>query len=143
MWIKRYFLIFENMKKKIISLIAIISIIFFAASCDEYLDVYNNVDTPDWVQPNLRLAPILSGFVSNYYDVRIVAPMCQYFNGTSVPAATYGAKMYYAPASDYAETWKMVYWEWGQNLEDMINDGKSLNQPLYAGIGLALKASSG
>ena len=140
MWIKRYFLIFENMKKKIISLIAIISIIFFAASCDEYLDVNNNVDTPDWVQPNLRLAPILSGFVSNYYDVRIVAPMCQYFNGTSVPAATYGAKMYYAPASDYAETWKMVYWEWGQNLEDMINDGKSLNQPLYAGIGLALKA---
>ncbi len=119
---------------------AIFTTMFIAVSCDEYLDVNKNVDTPDWVQPNLRLAPILSGFVSNYYDVRIIAPMCQYFSGNGTAGLTYGAQMYYAPASDYAETWKMVYWEWGQNLEDMINDGKSLNQPLYAGIGLALKA---
>lgn len=119
---------------------AIFTTMFIAVSCDEYLDVNKNVDTPDWVEPNLRLAPILSGFVSNYYDVRIVAPMCQYFSGNGTAGLTYGAQMYYAPASDYAETWKMVYWEWGQNLEDMINDGKSMNQPLYAGIGLALKA---
>jgi hypothetical protein len=127
------------MKKILISL-AIISTLFIASSCNDYLDVNKNIDTPDWVEPNLRLAPILSGFISNYYDVRIVAPMCQYFNGSGTIPATYGAQMYYAPASDYAETWKMVYWEWGQNLEDMINDGKSMNQPLYAGIGLALKA---
>lgn len=126
--------------KKIFISIAIFTTMFIAVSCDDYLNVNKNVDTPDWVEPNLRLAPILSGFVSNYYDVRIVAPMCQYFSGNGTAGLTYGAQMYYAPASDYAETWKMVYWEWGQNMEDMINDGKSLNQPLYAGIGLALKA---
>ena len=130
------------MKKKIIS-IALFAILLFATSCKDYLDVNKNTDTPEWVEPNLRLAPILSGFVSNYYVVRILAPMCQYLNGngvgSSVPS-TYGAQMYYAPTSDYAETFKMVYWLWGQNLEDMINDGKKMNQPLYAGIGLALKA---
>jgi hypothetical protein len=48
--------------------------------------------------------------------------------------------MYYAPTSDYAEVWKMVYYEWGQNLEDMITGAVKQNQPLYAGIGYALKA---
>ncbi len=127
------------MKKKLISL-AIISTLFIAVSCSDYLDVNKNVDTPDWVEPNLRLAPILSGFVSNYYDVRLTAPMSQYLSGSGVAGATYGKSMYFAPASDYAETWKMVYWIWGQNLEDMIDGGKSMNQPIYAGIGLALKA---
>ncbi|HRZ98626.1 MAG TPA: SusD/RagB family nutrient-binding outer membrane lipoprotein, partial [Paludibacter sp.] len=127
------------MKKILISL-AILSTVFIASSCDDYLDVNKNIDTPDWVEPNLRLAPILSGFTSNYWDARIIAPMSQYLNGSTVLGATYGAQMYYAPTSDYAETFKMVYWIWGQNLEDMINDGKKLNQPLYAGIGLALKA---
>jgi hypothetical protein len=127
------------MKKKLISL-AIISTLFIAVSCSDYLDVNKNVDTPDWVEPNLRLAPILSGFVSNYYDVRLTAPMCQYFSGNGTQGLTYGKSMYYAPSSDYAETWKMVYWEWGQNLEDMIDGGKTMNQPLYTGIGLALKA---
>ena len=132
------------MKKILISL-AIILPLFLAVSCSDYLDVNKNVDTPDWVQPNLRLAPILSGFVSNYYDMRMAGSMSQYFSGygtsgTGAAGSTYGSSMYYAPTSDYAEVWKMVYYEWGQNLEDMINDGKKMNQPLYAGIGLALKA---
>jgi len=126
--------------KKILITLAIIFPLFIATSCSDYLDVNKNVDTPDWVQPNLRLAPILSGFVSNYYDMRTAGSMSQYFNGTSVGASTYGASMYYAPTSDYAEVWKMVYWEWGQNLEDMITSGKTMNLPLYAGIGLALKS---
>jgi hypothetical protein len=127
------------MKKILISLTVIFTL-FVAVSCNSYLDVNNNVDTPDWVQPNLRLAPILSSFVSNYYDLRMVGSMCQYFSGSGTTGSTYGSSMYYAQATDYAEVWKMVYYEWGQNLEDMINDGKTLNQPLFAGIGLALKA---
>jgi hypothetical protein len=126
------------MKKILISL-SIILTLFIGVSCSDYLNVNKNVDTPDWVQPNLRLAPVLSGFVSNYYDMRLVGPMCQYFNGNGT-ALTYGSSMYYSPATDYAEVWKMVYYEWGQNVEDMINDGKRLNQPFYSGIGLALKA---
>lgn len=127
------------MKNKIIS-IALFAALFFAVSCNDYLDVNKNVDTPDWVEPNLRLAPILSGFVSNYYDVRFVAPMAQYLNGSGSIPSTYGAQMYYIPSGDYAETFKMVYYLWGENMEYMINDGKKMNQPLYAGIGLALKA---
>jgi len=127
------------MKKILISL-AIILPLFIAVSCSDYLDVNKNVDTPDWVQPNLRLAPILCGFASNYYDMRTVGSMSEYFSGSGTAGSTYGSTMYYAPTSDYAEVWKMVYYEWGQNMEDMINDGKKLNQPLYAGIGLALKA---
>jgi hypothetical protein len=127
------------MKKKILSIV-IFATAFFAVSCDDYLDVNKNTDTPDWVEPNLRLAPILSGFTSNYWDLRFIAPINQYLNGSATLPATYGAQMFYVPTGDYAETFKMVYWIWGQNLEDMINDGKKMNQPLYAGIGLALKA---
>lgn len=127
------------MKQKIISIV-LLATLFFAVSCNDYLDVNKNTDTPDWVEPNLRLAPILSAFTSNYWDVRFIAPMCQYLNGSGTVPSTYGAQMYYAPTSDYAETFKMVYYLWGQNLEDMINDGKKMNQPLYAGIGLAIKA---
>jgi len=137
--IKHNVLILYNMKKILVLLVTIYSLLA-VASCNSYLNVNNNVDTPDWVQPNLRLAPILSGFVSNYYDLRMVGSMSQYFSGSGTAGYTYGSYMYYAPASDYAEVWKMVYFEWGQNLEDMINDGKRLNQPLYSGIGLALKA---
>jgi len=126
--------------KKILITLAIILPLFVATSCSDYLDVNTNVDTPDWVQPNLRLAPILCGFASNYYDMRPAGAISQYFSGSGTVGSTYGSTMYYAPTSDYAEVWKMVYYEWGQNLEDMINDGKKLNQPLYAGIGLALKA---
>lgn len=126
--------------KKIIITLELIFTLFLAVSCSDYLNVNKNVDTPDWVQPDLRLAPILSGFVSNYYDVRMVAPICQYFNGSASVPSNYGAAMSFLAASDYAEVWKMVYFEWGQNLEDMINDGTKLNQPLYSGIGLAVKA---
>ena len=126
------------MKKILISL-SIILTLFIGVSCSDYLNVNKNVDTPDWVQPNLRLAPVLSGFVSNYYDMRTVGSIMQYLNGSGT-ASTYGASMSFSAATDLAEVWKMVYYEWGQNVEDMINDGKRLNQPFYSGIGLALKA---
>lgn len=126
--------------KKILLSLSIIFTLFLAVSCDSYLDVNKNVDTPESVEPNLRLAPILSGLASNYYDMRVVGSMCQYFAGNGTVAGTYGALMYYAPTSDYAEVWKMVYYEFGQNLEDMINGAVKQNQPLYQGIGLALKA---
>jgi hypothetical protein len=126
--------------KKILLSLSIIFTLFLAVSCDSYLDVNKNVDTPESVEPNLRLAPILSGLASNYYDMRMVGSMCQYFAGNGTVAGTYGALMYYAPTSDYAEVWKMVYYEFGQNLEDMMTGAKEKNQPLYLGIGLALKA---
>jgi hypothetical protein len=126
--------------KKILLSLSIIFTLFLAVSCDSYLDVNKNVDTPESVEPNLRLAPILSGLASNYYDMRVVGSMCQYFAGNGTVAGTYGALMYYAPTSDYAEVWKMVYYEFGQNLEEMINGAVKQNQPLYQGIGLALKA---
>ena len=127
------------MKKILISL-SIIFTLFLGVSCSDYLNVNNNVDTPDEVVPNLRLAPILCGFVSNYYDLRSVGCMSQYFSGNGTGGSTFGAAMSYPAATDYAEVWKMVYYEWGQNLEDMINQAKVQKQPLYAGIGLALKA---
>jgi len=127
------------MKKILISL-SIIFTLFLGVSCSDYLNVNNNVDTPDEVVPNLRLAPILCGFVSNYYDLRSVGCIDQYFSGNGTGGLTFGASMSYPAATDYAEVWKMVYYEWGQNLEDMINQAKTQKQPLYAGIGLALKA---
>ncbi|MBP1641225.1 MAG: SusD/RagB family nutrient-binding outer rane lipoprotein [Bacteroidetes bacterium] len=126
--------------KKILMILLAVYTLFAAQSCKNYLDVNNNVDSPSSVEPYLRLSPILCGFASNYYDMRMIGSMCQYFSGSGTVPSTYGASMYYAPTSDYAEVWKMVYYEWGANLEAMISDGKSTNKPFYAGIGLALKS---
>jgi len=127
------------MRKIVISAVTALTL-FAAVSCTNYLDVNKNVDAPDRVEPNLRLAPILAYFQANYFDLRMVAPMSQYFAGNSGLVTTYGASMDASRTSDYAEIWKMVYYTWGQNLEDMVNDAQSRNQPLYAGIGLACKA---
>ena len=68
------------MRKILISLTITLVI---AASCDKWLDVNKNVDAPDWVPPILRLAPVLSSYQGIAWDLRALAPMCQYFGGTS------------------------------------------------------------
>lgn len=127
--------------KKIATIILAATLgMFTIQSCSDYLDVNNNVDSPDWVDPSLRIAPILSYLQANYWDMRTVGSMCQYFSGSGTAGATYGANMYYAPTTDYAEVWKMVYWKFGENLEYVINDGIKAKEYFYPGMGLALKA---
>jgi hypothetical protein len=130
------------MRKIIISL-SILLVIGFSSCTKTWLDVNKNVDAPDWVDPVLRLGPVLASYEGLAYDLRAVAPMVEYFSGGSTYVSTYGVSHSYFLGSDAGgECWRMTYWLQGKNLENIINDGRSMGQYRMAGIGLTIKAYS-
>lgn len=123
--------------------LSIVLLIFGLTACSDWLDVNKNVDAPDSVTPALRLGPALAAYEGISYDLRAVAPICQYFSGGSTYVSNFGVSHTYIAGSDAAgECWRMVYWLQGMNIEDMIKDGRSLEQYTMAGIALAIKAYS-
>jgi len=122
--------------------ISIISIIFsfmltFQA-CEEYLDVNQNTDTPTEIEAYLYLSGILQNSQGYYWDVRATAPLTQMMGTNSY---TNFANHYYTLASDAAgELWRMVYWLYGMNLENLINQSVAAGDSTLAGIGYAIKA---
>jgi len=121
-------------------LIYILIVFLSLSSCEDYLDVNENIDAPDYVDGYLYLAGITQQYQSIYYDLRAIAPMTQMM-GTS--SYTSFASNYYNLGSDAgSEIWKMTYWSQGQNLENLINQSKEAEDWTLAGIGLAMKAFS-
>ena len=43
-------------------------------SCDDYLDVNDNVDAPDYIEGYLYLSGITQNYMSLYYDIRALGP---------------------------------------------------------------------
>ena len=79
-------------------------------------------------------------YFSLYWDIRALAPLTQMM-GTS--SYTSFATHYYSLASDAGgELWRMVYWNQGMNLENMINQSLESESWHLAGIGYAMKAFS-
>ncbi len=129
--------------RKIIIALSLLLVIGFSSCTKTWLDVNKNVDAPDWVNPILRLGPVLASYEANAYDLRAVAPMVQYFSGGSSYVSTFGVSHSYFVGSDAGgESWRMSYWLQGMNLENIINDGRSMEQFTLAGIGLTIKAYS-
>lgn len=109
-------------------------------SCDDFLDVNKNTDAPDYVEGYLYLAGIQQAYYGIYYDLRALCPLTQMM-GTS--SYTNFANNYYDKASDGGgEAWRMVYWNQGMNLENMINQSEAAENWTLAGIGYAIKAYS-
>ena len=109
-------------------------------SCDDFLDVNKNTDAPDYVEGYLYLAGIQQAYYGIYYDLRALCPLTQMM-GTS--SYTTFANNYYTAASDAGgEAWRMVYWNQGMNLENMINQSEAAENWTLAGIGYAIKAYS-
>ncbi|WP_299669164.1 SusD/RagB family nutrient-binding outer membrane lipoprotein [uncultured Polaribacter sp.] len=123
-------------------LIYILIVFFSLSSCEEYLDVNENIDAPAKVDGYLYLAGITQQYQGVYWDIRAIGPLTQMM-GTS--SGTYGnfANHFFALGSDAgAEIWRMTYWNQGQNLENLINQSKDEEDWTLAGIGLAMKAFS-
>lgn len=126
------------MKK--ISIFIITLLLLVIPSCEDYLDVNKNVDAPDYVEGYLYLAGITQQYQGIYWDGRATAPLTQMMGTTSF---TSFAANYYSEGSDNgAEVWRMVYWNQGMNLENMINQSVAAEDWTLAGIGYALKAFS-
>lgn len=127
-------------KNKFLYIIATIMMALSTTSCDDFLDVNKNTDAPDYVEGYLYLAGIQQAYYGIYYDLRALCPLTQMM-GTS--SYTNFANNYYNKASDAGgEAWRMVYWNQGMNLENMINQSEAAENWTLAGIGYAIKAYS-
>jgi hypothetical protein len=128
------------MKKSLIFLIPVIA--FSMLGCKKYLDVNKNVDAPDHVEGYLYLAGIEQQYEGIYWDIRAIGPLTQMMGTNSGTYSAYAAN-YYVPGSDAAgETWRIVYWNQGMNLENLINQSEAAGNWTLAGIGYAIKAFS-
>ena len=117
-------------------LVASVFMALASTSCDDYLDVNKNQDAPDYVDAYLYLAGIQQEYFGIYYDIRAAGPLTQMM-GTSF------ASHYYSSGSDAGgEIWRMVYWNQGMNLENLINQSLAAEEWTMAGIGYAMKAFS-
>ncbi len=116
------------------------TLFLLTTSCEEYLDVNKNVDAPDYVEGYLYLAGITQQYQGVYWDIRAIAPMTQMMGTTGY---TSFANHYYSEGSDAGgEIWRVVYWNQGMNLENMINQSLEAEDWTLAGIGYAIKAFS-
>lgn len=125
------------------TIISILSVFLLLNSgCDDYLDVNKNIDAPDYVEDYLYLSGILQNNADIYSDLLAVAPLTQMWATSS---GTYGAGSYadhYNPRStdSGALIWRTVYFNYGMNLENMINQATAAEHWTLVGIGYAIKA---
>jgi hypothetical protein len=124
------------MKKKLLYIL--VPLLTLVSSCEKYLDVNKNVDAPDNVEGYLYLSNILQQYQGFYWDVRAIGPLTQMMGTTTY---TNFANHFYTLASDAGgEVWRVVYWNQGMNLENMINQSIEAEEWTLAGIGYAIKA---
>ncbi len=126
--------------KKIQYLIIISILINTGVGCKKWLDV--NTDPANVQVPSARvlLSPILYQMANNVaIDSRGFNKYVQYWH--SQAANDTWDMQGYTSASDFGGSlWRMVYVNHGPNLNDLIKDGETSGNYIYAGIGYAIKA---
>ena len=127
-------------KKISIYIVLLTSLLVINTSCEKWLDVNKNVDAPAYVDGYLYLAGIQQQYQGIYWDIRATGPLSQMMGTTSY---TNFANNYYTAGNDAGgEMWRMVYWNQGMNLENLINQSIANEEWTLAGIGYAMKAFS-
>lgn len=125
--------------KKFSIIAAVAAILAFSAtSCEDYLDVNENVDAPSYVDAYLYLSSIIQYTGDIYWDIRGIGPLTQMMGTSSY--TTYAQNYYTAGSDACGEWWRVTYWYQGMNLENVINQSIEEEDWTLAGIGLAIKA---
>src|SRR5512133_845209 len=115
-------------------------LLFMTTSCEDYLDVNQNVDAPAEVEGYLYLAGIEQAFNGLYYDIRATGTLTQMLGTTGY--TPFASHYYYLGSDAGGEKWRITYWLHGMNLENLINQSIANEEWTLAGIGLAIKAYS-
>ena len=113
---------------------------FSNVSCEKWLDVNKNVDSPDHVDTYLYLSSIQQMYWDIYYDVLATAPLCQMWGTSSY--TSYANHRYPTGSDSGGNVWRMVYWDQGMNLENFINQAIDEEKWTMVGMGYAMKAFS-
>ncbi|GAB3012570.1 hypothetical protein GCM10027051_14490 [Niabella terrae] len=117
-------------------------LLIIAGGCKKYLDVNKNIDAPDQVDGYLYLASIQQQYQGIYWDNRALGPLTQMMGTVSGTYDSYAANYYVAGSDAAGEIWRVVYWNQGMNLENLINQSMAAEDWTLAGIGYAIKAFS-
>lgn len=126
------------MKKIFITLL--LSTLIILSGCKKFLDVNTNPNSPQSVEANLYLSPMLHWMVTSpIYDARFVGRYTQNWTLTSTNSTW--DRQGYDPGSDNgAQIWRDVYWSLGQNLVDMNTKAEAEQRWDLLGVGQVLKA---
>ena len=124
--------------KKIFAGIMMLAAVAFT-SCQEWLDVNNNIDAPDYVESHLYLSGVIQEFWNYFYDADVAsAGFTRMMSGSS----NFAAHTYTQSSDAAGSMWRMTYWQQGMNLENLIKQAEEAEQWTMAGIGYAIKAFS-
>lgn len=113
------------------------------ASCKRYLETaFKNPNAPVAVDPELVMPSVAANLARGLqFDSRGLGAYVQYWCRTS--SGDIWDRMGYNPGSDFGgEKWRTHYWNLGQNLNNVIRDGKVVGKPDYVGVSYAIFAWS-
>lgn len=113
-------------------------------SCKKYLDINFSPSFPQEVAAELYLSPIIYQIANGYgQDQRIINKFTQAMLGSSDDRASYIWEQHSYPGgiSDVGGVmWRMVYWNHGVNLENLIKESRANKKYEFTAIGYAIKA---
>jgi hypothetical protein len=131
--------------KKIYKITTVLAALFITTGCNKYLDINSNPAVPQIVKAEILLPPIefqmCNGPQQDY--TRAISKITQNMAGTSDDNASisWEKQGYPGGTSDVGGVvWRMIYFDLGINLENMIGDAVKNQKYEYAGIGYAIKA---
>lgn len=109
--------------------------------CENFLDVNTDPNAPQEVAANLYLPSMLHHMVeAHQWDGRFIGRYTQQFYLATTSLSTWD-RMGYDPGSDNGGwVWRVVYWNFGQNLIDMMNKAEAEQRWDVLGVGYILKA---
>lgn len=131
------------MKKQTIIFI-IFGVLTIAAGCKKWLDVNSDPDTPQHPDPASVFPTQLAGIPRGIqFDARYIGRYIQNWNtdlSTRTADINWDNMGYTANSDTNGDIWRQAYFGLGQNLNYIINVGRSNGQWDYVGAAFALKA---
>lgn len=132
------------MKTKSILILLIAAFSLTGVSCKKFMDINFSPSFPQEVSAELYLSPIIYQIANGYgQDQRIINKFTQAMLGYSTDRASYIWEQHSYPGgiSDVGGVmWRMVYFNHGKNLENLLADAKASKKYEFAAIGFAIKA---
>ena len=130
------------MKKRLHVALLVGALTLTSTSCDNFLDVNENPNAPQTVSANLYLAPMLHWMASSpQFDGRFVGRYTQQWTLPGTALSTWDRMGYdVAPSDNGGQLWRDIYWNFGQNLVDMMTKAEAEERWDLLGVGYVLKA---
>ena len=115
-------------------------VLAMSTSCQDFLDVNVNPNGPEVVTANLYLPPMLHWMVTDQpFDGRYIGDFVQNWYRPGTTFNTWDRMGYDRGLDNGGQTWRDVYWTFGQNLIDMNTRAEAEQRWDLLGVGTMLK----